>query len=473
MNAPLSRRRRVAGFLLAVGGLPLLTAVAHPAGLDLTAGISLFLAAVVAVALVGGLGPALLAAVGGFLLLNYFFIPPLRTLAIATADDWIAVAAFVVVAVAVSGVVDLAARRSAQARTLASLAGGVLRGGPDPLSALLHQLRDTFALESVTLLERAAGAEAEPVPGGWSSVVTVGEPPAVTPADGDACVADESLVLVLRGRRLPASDKRIVDAFAAQAAVALRQQRLAVAAQGDKVRTALLAAVSHDLRGPLSSAKASVAGLRSDEVSFDAEDRAELLATADESLDRLAGLVANLLDMSRLQAGALGMTFAEVGLEDVVPAALDELGPPGRSVTVSLPEDLPAVRVDPGLLDRVLVNVVGNALRYSPAAGKNLEISGLAGSDGVELHVIDHGPGIPRDKWDLVFRPFQRLGDHDNHTGVGLGLALSRGLAEAMGGSLRPADTPGGGLTMILTLPAASGAVSPARSVSESAGSSA
>jgi two-component system sensor histidine kinase KdpD len=462
MNAPLSRRRRVAGFLLAAGGLPLLTAGAHAAGLDLTADISLFLAAVVAVALVGGLWPALLAAVGGFVLLNYYFVPPLHTLAIAAGDNWIAVAAFVVVAAAVSGVVDLAARRSAQARTLAALAGGVLRGDPDPLSALLRQLRDTFTLDSVTLLERAptghspaaaGGSGAEAVPSGWSGVVAVGEPPAVSPADGDVCAADESHVLVLRGRRLSASDRRIVDAFAAQAAVALRQQRLAVAAEGDRVRTALLAAVSHDLRGPLASAKAAVAGLRSTEVSFDEADQAELLATADESLDRLGALIANLLDMSRLQAGALGVVFAEVGLEDVVPAALDQLAPAGRAVVVRLPEDLPAVRVDPGLLDRVLVNLVDNALRYS--VRESPEILGLARHDLVELHVADHGPGIPREQWDLVFQPFQRLGDRDNHTGVGLGLALSRGLAEAMGGRLEPAETPGGGLTMILTLPAA------------------
>ncbi|MEU4238286.1 ATP-binding protein [Actinoplanes sp. NPDC026619] len=446
MNPPLSRRRRIAGFVLAAGGLPLLTAV--------TGEISLYLAAVVGVALVGGLWPALPAAVGAFLLLNYFYVAPLHTLAVATGGGLLSLAAFVVVAAAVSWVVDLAARRTAQADTLAEVAGGVLRGGADPLSALLRQLRDTFALDSVTLLERVpAGAAAREllggVPDGWSSVATVGEPIAVTPADGDACVADEYLVLVLRGRPLSASDRRLVDAFAAQAAVALRQQRLAVAAEGDKMRTALLAAVSHDLRGPLASAKASVAGLRSDDVSFSPDDRAELLATADESLDRLAVLVANLLDMSRLQAGALGVTLADVGLEDVVPAALDELGPPARSITVQLPDDLPAVRVDPGLLDRVLVNIIGNALRFSPPT-----ITGTARGDTVELHVIDHGPGIPPSQWDAVFQPFQRLGDRDNHTGVGLGLALSRGLAEAMGGTLRPAETPGGGLTMILTLPA-------------------
>jgi two-component system, OmpR family, sensor histidine kinase KdpD len=437
MHPPLSQRRRVAGFALAALGLPLLTAA--------TGEISLFLAAVVGVALVGGLWPALVAAVGGFLLLNYFHVAPLHSLAIARGDNLLALAAFVVVAVAVSAVVDLAARRAAQAGTLAEVAGGVLRGGPDPLAGLLRQLRDTFGLDAVTLLER--------VPGGWHPAASDGAPAATSPADGDSFGVDDSLTLVLSGRPLARSDRRIVGAFAAQAAVALRQQRLTVAAEGDKVRTALLAAVGHDLRTPLASAKAAVAGLRSTEVSFDAEDEAELLATADESLDRLAGLVANLLDMSRLQAGALGVTLTDVGLEDVVPAALDELGVPARSVTVRLPDDLPAVRADPGLLDRVIVNVVGNALRFS--TGTPPEITGVPRDGFVELHVVDQGPGIAPDRWDLLFQPFQRLGDRDNHTGVGLGLALSRGLAEAMGGGLTPAETPGGGLTMILSLPAA------------------
>jgi two-component system sensor histidine kinase KdpD len=264
--------------------------------------------------------------------------------------------------------------------------------------------------------------------------------------------ADDGLVLALRGRELDANEMTIARAFGAQAAVALRQQRLTAAAEGDRVRSALLAAVSHDLRTPLASAKAAVAGLRSDEVHFDEHDRRELLATADESLDRLSALLANLLDMSRLQAGALAVHLTDVGLEDVVPAALDELGPAGRQITVRLPEDLPAAHADPGLLDRVLVNVVGNALRYSPA-DQPPEITGRARDGRLELRVIDHGPGVPPGDRERIFQAFQRLGDRDNHTGVGLGLALSRGLTEAMDGTLIPVDTAGGGLTMVLTLP--------------------
>ncbi|GLY24981.1 DUF4118 domain-containing protein [Micromonospora sp. NBRC 101691] len=471
--AALSRRRRLVGFAVAVLGLPALTVLldALP-DLTLTNDILIFLAAVVGVALIGGLWPALLAALGGSLLLNWFFTPPFRTLTIAEGDNLLALGVFVGVAVAVSGVVDLAARRtreaaraSADAQTLATVAQGVLRG-ERPLPALLDRLRETFGLRAVGVLELTAEAEGRPdrarEASAWRIVAGVGDAPPTSPSAGETTVpVDERLTVVLAGRRLDAADRRVVEAFAAQAAVALRQERLAEEAatarplaEADRMRTALLAAVSHDLRTPLASAKAAVSSLRSPDVEFDAEDRAELLATADESLDRLGRLVANLLDMSRLQAGALGVAATAVGLEDVVPRALDELGPVAGNVTTDIPADLPAATADPGLLERVLVNVVANALRHSPP-GRPPRITASAHAGQVELRVVDTGPGIPEDQWEHVFLPFQRLGDRDNTTGVGLGLALSRGLTEAMGGSITPETTPGGGLTMVLRLPAA------------------
>jgi two-component system sensor histidine kinase KdpD len=219
------------------------------------------------------------------------------------------------------------------------------------------------------------------------------------------------------------------------------------------MRTALLAAVSHDLRTPLASAKAAVTSLRSPEITWSAADRAELLATADESLDKLTRLVGNLLDMSRLQAGALSVFCRPAGLDDVVAVALDQLGPLGRDVIVDIPESLPTVLVDPAILERVIVNLTGNALRYSPPGKPPLLAASTLGGR-VELRVVDRGPGIPADDRDRVFVPFQRLGDTDNTSGVGLGLALSRGLTEVMGGTLDPEETPGGGLTMIISLPA-------------------
>jgi two-component system sensor histidine kinase KdpD len=255
----------------------------------------------------------------------------------------------------------------------------------------------------------------------------------------------------------------VLGAFAAYAAVALEQQRLAAEAEAakpiaaaDRMRTALLAAVSHDLRTPLASAKAAVTSLRSPDMHWDAADTAELLATADESLDRLTRLVGNLLDMSRLQAGALSLFPRSSGLDEVVALALDDLGPAGRDIIVEIPETLPAVRADPAILERVVVNLAENALRYSPA-GKPPLLAASALGDRVELRVVDRGPGIPETDRERMFVPFQRLGDTDNTTGVGLGLALSRGLTEAMGGTLTAEDTPGGGLTMTVSLPAAPG----------------
>ena len=471
-RSALSPARRLIGFALAIFGIPLLTLLLLSlTELNLTSNVLLFLLGVVIVALVGGVWPAVVAAVGGFLLLNYFFTPPVYRWTIAERENLLALLVFVAVGIMVSTVVDLAARRtreaaqaSAEAQTLATIAGGVLRG-ERPLTALLQRLRETFQLESVTLLERAPdmpqNVENQQDPAAWRSAASVGQPAAAAPAEGDVAVpVGEDLSLVLKGHPLAAEDQRLLEAFAAQAAVALRQERLAEQAAAvrplaaaDKMRTALLAAVSHDLRTPLASAKAAVTSLRSTEVEFNAADRDELLATADESLDRLARLVSNLLDMSRLQAGVLGVSLRPIGLEEAVPSALDEIGPAARGVQLRIPADLPAVGADPGLLERVMVNLISNAIRYSPA-GRPAVVTASAHGGRVELRVIDHGPGIPEEEWDSVFLPFQRFGDRDNTTGVGLGLALARGLTDAMGGTLLPELTPGGGLTMVLSLEA-------------------
>ncbi len=471
----LSPQRRLAGFAAALLGLPLLAVVLATAGeLNLTSNVLLFLLAVVVIAILGGLGPAVVAAVGGFLLLNYFFTPPRNRWTIAEQENLLALLVFVAVGISVAAVVDLAARRTrdaalsqAESQTLATVAGGVLRG-ERPLTALLQRLRETFQLTSVTLLQRVPDAaqtiEMRHDPTCWYVAAAVGDPPALAPGEGDAEIPlGEDQSLVLRGRPLAASDRRILEAFAAQSAIALRQENLAQQAaavkplaQADRMRTALLAAVSHDLRSPLSSAKAAITSLRSTEIHFSDADRAELLATADESLDRLARLVANLLDMSRLQAGVLGVQLRPIGLEEAVPHALDEIGEAARAVRMRIGSALPAVRADPGLLERVLVNVITNALRYSPSGSPPL-LSASEHAGRVELRITDHGPGIPEDQWDNVFLPFQRLGDRDNTTGVGLGLALARGLAEAMGGTLTPETTPGGGLTMVLSLETAEG----------------
>ncbi|WP_433218704.1 DUF4118 domain-containing protein [Microtetraspora malaysiensis] len=473
-RAALTRRRRVAGWVLAGLGIPALSALLVPFREELTlpSEILLFLLMVVVVALVGGMWPAITAAVVGFALLNWYFTPPVYTWTISSPENLLALAIYVLVAAMVSAVVDVAARRtreaaraSADAEVLSTLAGHVLRGEA-ALPSLLGRLRETFGLTSVTLLERrggrqpAAGDQSDP--DAWRIVATTGGPPCACPGTADTdVVIDDDLVLAARGRLLDASDRRVLEAFAAEAAIALRQERLEEEAEqarplaeANKMRTALLAAVSHDLRTPLASAKAAVESLRNTEIDWTDEDRAELLATADESLLKLDRLVANLLDMSRLQAGALGIALRPTALEDIVPRAIDDLGPLWDRVEADISVELPEITADPALLERVLANLIANAVRYNPPEEKVLINASRHGSL-VEIRVIDRGPGIPPEAHDRVFLPFQRLGDRDNHTGVGLGLALARGLTEAMGGTLVPEETPGGGLTMTVTLPIA------------------
>jgi two-component system sensor histidine kinase KdpD len=470
----ITRQRQMAGWILAAVLAPLVTlalAVSR-SGINLTSDVLAFLVAVIAVALVGGFLPAVAEAIMASLLLNYYFTPPLYKFTIAEANNVVALAVFIAVGLAVSWVVDTTARRSKQAaranaesELLVTTAGSILRG-QGALDALLERAREAFGMRSASLLER----QGQPVSGGrrpaaeWAIVACSGERPVSRPEDADVDIPiTDALSLALAGRPLPAEDRRVLGAFAAYAAVALEQQRLAAEAEAakpiaaaDRMRTALLAAVSHDLRSPLASAKAAVTSLRSPDMHWDAADTAELLATADESLDRLTHLVGNLLDMSRLQAGALSLFPRPSGLDEIVALALGDLGPAGRDIVVEIPETLPAVRADPAILERVVANLAENALRYSPAGKPPLLAASTLG-DRVELRVVDRGPGIPETDRERMFVPFQRLGDTDNTTGVGLGLALSRGLTEAMGGTLTAEDTPGGGLTMTVSLPAAPG----------------
>jgi two-component system sensor histidine kinase KdpD len=466
LGGGLTRRRRVQGFIVAATLLPVLTMLLALArgSVNLVSDVLIFQLAVVVVALVGGLWPAIAAAVVGSALLNYYFVPPLYTFTINERNNVLALTVFVLVAVLVSIVVDTAARRTreaarltAESQLLATTAGSILRGDA-ALPALLERVREAFGMTSVTLLERSEGSG----PGAaWDLVAWVGDRALPRPGDGDSEVpAGPRLTLVLAGRILSVEDQRVLGAFAAQAGTALEQSRLAEAAApaeplaaADRLRTALLAAVGHDLRTPLAAATAAVTSLRGSDVEWTPEERDELLANADAALARLARLVDDLLDLSRLQAGGMTVTSQRVGLDEVVALALDELGPDGHRVRTEIPEDLPEVLADPALVRRVVANLVSNALRHSTDTAPALTASALG--DVVELRVVDRGPGIPAADRERVFAPFQRLGDVDNSTGVGLGLALSRGLAEAMGGSIVPEDTPGGGLTMVVTLPAA------------------
>ncbi|MEV5956773.1 sensor histidine kinase KdpD [Streptomyces sp. NPDC051987] len=461
-GARLGRARVAWGWLVGVLGPVLLTwlltGIAPAVGL--ANDMLLFLSLTVAAALVGGLFPALASAVVGSLLLNWFFTPPVHTFTIADPENIVAIAIFVGVALSVASVVDLAARRTHQAARLRAeseilsfLAGNILRG-ETTLEALLERVRETFGMESAALLERADDTTP------WTCAGSVGPRPAGIPEDADVDVpVGDHMALSLRGRVLPAADRRVLAAFAAQAAVVLDRQRLRSEAgrarelaEGNRIRTALLAAVSHDLRTPLAGIKAAVTSLRSEDVEWSEQDRAELLAAIEEGADRLDHLVGNLLDMSRLQTGTVAPLIRETDLDEVVPMALG--GVPEDSVELDIPETLPMVHVDRGLLERAVANVVENAVKYSPP-GEKVLVSASALADRVEVRVVDRGPGVPDEAKERIFEPFQRYGDSPRGVGVGLGLAVARGFAEAIDGTLDAEDTPGGGLTMVLAIPTA------------------
>ncbi|MGW2428065.1 ATP-binding protein [Streptomyces sp. NPDC001640] len=468
-GARLGRSRIVAGWLVGVLGPTILALLLNTVDLGLANDMLLFLALTVAAALLGGLLPALASAAFGSLLLNYYYTPPLHRLTVADPRNIVAIVIFVAVAVSVASVVDIAARRTHQAARLRAeseilsfLSGSVLRGETS-VDELLERVRETFGMDAAALLERSS--EVDP----WTCAGSVGPGAAAErPEDADVEVPiGDHIALALSGRVLPASDRRVLAAFAAQTVVALDRRRLQqeaeqarTLAEGNRIRTALLAAVSHDLRTPLAGIKASVTSLRSEDVEWSEEDRAELLASIEEGADRLDHLVGNLLDMSRLQTGTVTPLIRAVDLDEVVPMALG--GVPEDSVELDIPETLPMVDVDAGLLERTVANLVENAVKYSPLTTPVL-VAASALADRVEVRIVDRGPGVPDEAKDRIFEPFQRYGDAPRGAGVGLGLAVARGFAEAMGGTLNAEDTPGGGLTMVLTLRAVASFHGPAR----------
>ncbi|MCR6688814.1 DUF4118 domain-containing protein [Cellulomonas sp.] len=456
-GSALPLRRRAAGWVAAVLGPALLTL-----GLDtvrdlvsLPTELMLFLATTVLVALIGGRWPAVVSAVAGFLMLNWFFTAPTGRLTVAEPENALALGVFVLVAVGVASVVDLAARRTseafrarAEASTLAAVSRSVL-AGQDTAGALVARLRETFTLEGVSLLGRAGA--------GWRVLASDGIDPPTTPEEAQAVVTvDDDRVLGLTGRVLPASDRRVLEAFGSQVGIALEREALRgqaeqarVLSETDATRTALLAAVSHDLRTPLATIRASVDALTSSDLHLDAADRTALVGTLEDSTGRLERLIDNLLDLSRLQTGSVRAVLRPTSLDEVVPFAVE--GYPAAAVRLMVADDLPLVRTDPGLLERIIANLVSNAVRHSPP-GVAVVVSAQAVAGTIVVRVVDRGPGLPDDLKAHMFTAFQRLGDTSG-TGLGLGLAVADGLATAVGASLAVEDTPGGGLTMLVTVP--------------------
>jgi two-component system sensor histidine kinase KdpD len=455
-GAAIGVRRRLAGVLLAAVLLPLLTVVlaSWRAHLNLADDLLVYLVAVVTITVLGGFWPAVLAAVAASVLLNWYFTVPIHTFTIAQPRELLALLLFVTVAVAVSSVVHLAARRAVQAARAREEAAALLElaqtvlGGADSPAAVLEHLTRTHGGQA-ELQERVAGR--------WVRTASSG-------VDGVLAAAlridiRSDLTLMVTGQD-PSATPALLAGYAAQAAAALDRERLRTQAaqaealaEGNRMRTALLAAVSHDLRTPLASIKASVSSLRQTDVEWSEADEADLLATIEQNADRLDALIGNLLDMSRLHTGSLQPFLRPTAVDEVAPVAVGGLDDSLR-LEMAVPDGFPLVLADPGLLERVLANLFSNALRYSPA-GRPPELHAVLDGGTVRLEVADHGPGVPDELKERIFEPFERVGDR--HPGVGLGLAVARGFAEAMGGRIGAFDTPGGGLTVRVTLPAATG----------------
>jgi two-component system sensor histidine kinase KdpD len=485
----LGRVRVAAGFVLA-GVLPVLLQLLL--GLNphqnVATAVLIQLTGSVTVALIGGLWPAILAALWSSLLVNYFSTPPVGTLTVNDPQNVLALLVFLGVSAAVAIVVDRSARRSkeaalarAEATTLGDLTRGAA-GSEDAVKGLLEQAMGVFQVRGAALFSLAeddGGPRGRPGKS-WRRLAVAGDIPppsgdADMPASGDASGenvedVDASTRLVLFGRVLPASDRRLLGAFGVHLAAQLERQQLAASrrevlrlAESNTMRTSILRAVSHDLRTPLAGIKLAVGSLLQAGVRYAPEEQHELLQAIDECSDRLDLLVGNLLDMSRITSEAVNPLLRPVRWYEVIPAALHGL-PVGR-VRVEIPPNMPEIDADPGMLERVIANITENAVKYAP--GSDIVLAGtagglssatLAGRPAGELRIIDHGQGVPVERVIEMFRPFQRLDDISQVSGVGLGLAVAKGFTEAMGGTLTAEPTPGGGLTMVIRLPLSTGA---------------
>lgn len=455
---PIERRRIIAAWILTAVGIPALTAamVAVRGDLELSTELLIFLSLVLLVSALGGRLVAAVAAVVSSLAVNWFLVVPHYQLTIADPENALALGVFIAVAVTVGSLVHTVEQRSAEARLARAEAEALARSAaelaadPEPLPGLMGHLRETFGLQGARIRSDAGQVVA-------ASGAAGGEPDLVVELRGGDDAARHQLELF--GLRATADEQRVLRVLADQLAVALETEQLAkdaaqaaVLAETDTVRTALLRAVSHDLRTPLASIKTMVSGLRDRSVNWSAEQMAEGLATIDSETDRLTRVVGNLLDASRLQTGALAVELRPTDVAEVVRSAIYSIGATADAFDVAVADDLPFVTADQALLERALANLLANAQRFSPA-GRPVRVDAQPVGGTVVLRVVDRGPGIAPEVHAHVLAPFQRLGDTHHGEGAGLGLSIAEGFVEAIGATMTLDETPGGGLTVTITLP--------------------
>ena len=459
----ISGQRRRWGFIIGSAILSILTVVlvANRDAMSVSTSLALYLLAVVSITAVGGRWPGLLSAIAAPLLANWYLIPPFHTFRINDPENILELVVFISATTIVSYVVAVAVRRAADAEsawkdatTLVALSQAHTS---DPLTDVLALLLDTFAMDGVSILQRTGDTETVIAAAGPRSPLTRSS------SDFTEDVAPDITVAFV-GPTLTANDHRVLSAFVGQISRALHERSLREIAteaealsKADDLRTAILRAVSHDLRTPLASIKASVSSLRQTDIEWPDEQRDEFLQAIESDTDKLTTIVSNLLDLSRIEAGVLQPVVRPVSIEEVLPTALRSVNDSSR-VSLVAESPLPDFVADPALLDRVLANVLGNALTWSPP-DKDVTLQVFTRDHKMHLHIIDHGVGIPEKERAMVLQPFHRLGDSSHTAGVGLGLAIADRLIAAMQGRLELRDTPGGGLTVAIVLPCAEGSL--------------
>lgn len=417
---------------------------------------ALFTLAVLPVAIAWGIRYAAFVAVVSMLAFNYLFLPPTLTFTLHAGENWVVFAVYLVTGLAVS---DLAARarrraqeaerREREAAFLAELSGVLLSG-----VAVADEL-PRVAEEAGRLLDAPGARLALGGPGptreGESAIELV--------------VGKRSIATLYApsGTSLPAlRGDRFLPALASVLGIALDRERLAAGAleaeafrRSDQLKTALLRSVSHDLRSPLTAIRASLEALQSRELTLDHGQREVLLASALAETNRLDRIVGNLLELSRLQAGAVRAEPQLRPIDGLLDQALAMLPSASTRFTVSIPDGLPLVLVDPIQVEQALVNVLENALKFSPP-GSTVSVSVEPGSGELVVAVLDEGPGIAVDELERIFEPFGRGASIGSPKGAGLGLAIVKGFVEANGGRVWAEAGPAGGARILLTLPTAS-----------------
>jgi two-component system sensor histidine kinase KdpD len=491
--------RTTLAYTVAVVGTVAVTAVllAFRGQVTKTNVVLAFLLVVVASAATGGLGPGLVAAGLGFLAFDFLFLPPYNTFIVTEKQDYLSLGVYLLIALVVSGLVGAMERRRAvaeqrerESRTLFELSTSlVAHGGLDEtLLRVVRTVRTLFDLAGCAIvlpdedgggvrLAAAAGQLPDALEQRFADATADQSVGVRGPAQGDLrpgmaltvpMWAGDTLVgamVVIAGGPdslgFGEAERRVLATFANQAALAVEQgqqererSRAEALVETDRLRTALLNSVSHDLRTPLASIKASASSLLSPDVQWDEAERRQFLATIDVETDRLTRLVHNLLDMSRIEAGALDPLLTETTVGDLVGPVIRRARAASRQrVDIDVPEGLPPVLVDLVRIDQVLTNLLDNARKY--AGNGPVAVTARAAGGEVEIRVADRGPGIPAPERERVFDQFYRLkGGGKRPEGTGMGLAICRGIARAHGGGLWVETTPGGGSTFVLSLPA-------------------